>query len=146
MNAHRAIAAAFAAVAVLCAHGQLVRENEQPIERLGPVDLAGGLVLDATVTVLGHEFFTAFADAWRDLDGLQRYSVTVHEMPTARFGSTIRIQSQGRTVYQALLGPNRQAAREFAQNLAGDIFQQLLRTEAEQALTRDLDLGPEELQ
>lgn len=145
MNARRGIASCLAAGSVLAAHGQLVRENELPIERSGVVDLAGGLVLDSTVTVLGHEFFSAFADAWRDLDSLQRYSVTVQETPTARFGSTMRIQAQGRTVYQALLGPNRQAARDVAQNLAGDIFQQLLRTEAEQALTRDLDLGPEEL-
>jgi curli production assembly/transport component CsgE len=128
-----------------CAHGQLSRENEQPIERRGLADLVGGLVLDATVTVLGHEFFSAYADAWRELDSQQRYSVTIHEAPTARFGSTIRIQARGRTIYQSLLRPNRQAARELAQTVAADLFSGLIQAEAEEALFRDPDLGPEEL-
>jgi curli production assembly/transport component CsgE len=134
------------AVAAGAAQAQLVHENEQPIERPGLASLAGGLVLDATVTVLGHEFFNSFAAAWRELDAGQRYSVTVSEVPTARFGSTIRVQAQGRTVYQALLRPSREAAREIAQAVAGDTFQALIRNEAEQALFRDPDLGREELQ
>jgi curli production assembly/transport component CsgE len=134
-------------VAALCgpAHAQLSRENEQPIERRGLADLVGGLVLDTTVTVLGHEFFSAYADAWRELDSAQRYSITIHEAPTARFGSAIRVQARGRTVYQSLLRPNRQAARELAQAVAGDIFNSLIRAEAEEALFRDPDLGREEL-
>jgi curli production assembly/transport component CsgE len=135
-------------VAGLCAgaHAQLTRENEQPIESRGLADLAGGLVLDATVTVLGREFFTAYADAWRELDSAQRYSVTILEVPTARFGSSIRVQARGRTVYQSMLRPNRQAARELAPVVAGDIFNSLIRVEAEEALFRDPDLGREELQ
>jgi len=127
------------------ARAQLSRENERPIERAGLANLAGGLVLDETVTVLGHEFFSAFADAWRELDGDQRYSVTISEVPTARFGSTMRVQAQGRLVYQSLLRPNRQAARETAMAVAGDVFESLVRLEAEQALFHDPDLGPEEL-
>lgn len=151
----RAVAAGTALRASICAllggallpcHAQLTRENERPIERRGLSDLAGGLVLNSTVTVLGHEFFSAYADAWRELDSAQRYSVTIYEVPTARFGSTIRIQAKGRTVYQAMLRPNRQAAREVAQSVAGDIFHSLIRAEAEEALFRDPDLGREELQ
>lgn len=127
------------------AHGELTRENEQPIESRGLSDLAGGLVLDATVTVLGYEFFSAFAVAWRELDGRQRYSVSVHEHPTARFGSTIRVQSRGRALYQSLVRPNRQAARETAQAVAAEVFQTLIQAEAEEALFRDPDLGREEL-
>jgi hypothetical protein len=48
-------------------------------------------------------------------------------------------------VSQSLLRPNRQAARELAQAVAGDVFQALIRAEAEQALFFDPDLGPEEL-
>jgi curli production assembly/transport component CsgE len=124
---------------------QLTRENDRPIERRGLADLAGGLVLDATVTVLGHEFFTAYADAWRELDTEQRYSITIQEIPTARVGSTLRVQARGRVAYQSLLRPNRQAARELAPVVAAEIFNGLLRTEAEEALFRDPDLGREEL-
>jgi curli production assembly/transport component CsgE len=133
------------AATVGSARAQLSRENDQPIERPGLANLAGGLVLDATVTVLGREFFSAYADAWRELDREQRYSVTIHEAPTARFGSTIRVQARGRTAYQTLLRPNRLAARELAQTVAGDIFNSLIRAEAEEALFRDPDLGREEL-
>lgn len=146
MKPPRAIAALLACLfAAAAAQAQLARENARPIERPGLANLAGGLVLDATVTVLGHEFFGAFADAWRELDGDQRYNVTIHEVPTARFGSTIRVNAQGSTVYQSLLRPNRQAARELAMAVAGDIFQALIRREAEEALFHDADLGPEEL-
>lgn len=132
--------------ACLPAQAQLTRENATPIESRGLSTLVGGLVLDATVTVLGYEFFSAFAVAWRELDAQQRYSVTVSEVPTARFGSTIRVQSRGKTLYQSLIRPNRLAARETAQAVAGDLFQNMIRTEAEEALFRDPDLGPEELQ
>lgn len=146
MTLPRAIAAVLAGLlAASAVQAQLTRENERPIERAGLANLTGGLVLDSTVTVLGHEFFGAFADAWRELDGDQRYNVTIHEVPTARFGSTIRVSTQGNTVYQSLLRPNRQAARELAQAVAGDIFQALIRREAEEALFHDADLGPEEL-
>jgi curli production assembly/transport component CsgE len=143
----KALVAPLVVSAALCAsaHAQLSRENDQPIERRGLTDLAGGLVLDETVTVLGREFFVAYADAWRELDSGQRYSVTIREIPTARFGSSIRVQARGRTVYQSLLRPNRQAARELAPNVAGDIFNSLIQAEAEEALFRDPDLGPEEL-
>lgn len=134
------------AIAGMPAFAQLTRENERPIEGNGLASLAGGLVLDATVTVLGYEFFSAFAVAWRELDAQQRYSVTISEVPNARFGSTIRVQARGRTLYQNLLRPNRLEARETAQAVAGDIFQDLIRAEAENALFRDPDLGPEELQ
>lgn len=134
------------AIAGTPAFAQLTRENERPIEGNGLASLTGGLVLDATVTVLGYEFFNAFAVAWRELDAQQRYSVTISEVPNARFGSTIRVQARGRMLYQNLLRPNRLEARETAQAVAGDIFQELIRTEAENALFRDPDLGPEELQ
>ena len=140
------VAALVAVLLAACtAHAQLTRENERPIESPGLANLLGGLLLDETVTVLGHEFFSAYADAWRELDGDQRYSVTIFEIPTARFGSTIRVQAQGRIVYQALLKPNRDAARDTAFAVAGDVFQGLIRAEAEQALFHDPDLGPEEL-
>lgn len=70
----------------------------------------------------------SISEAWRELDSGQRYSITIQEVPTARFGSTIRVQVGGRTVHRSLLRPNRQAARELAHTLAGDIFQGLLRT------------------
>lgn len=126
-------------------HAQLVRENAYPIERNGLADLSSGMLLDATVTVLGHEFFAAFASAWREMDVYQRYSVSVIEAPNARFGTTIRVQARGRTVYQGLLRPNRQLARETAMALAGDVFRALLEEEAREALFRDPDLAPEEL-
>jgi hypothetical protein len=44
-----------------------------------------------------------------------------------------------------LLRPSRQAARELAPTVAADIFNGLIQAEAEQALFRDPDLGPEEL-
>jgi curli production assembly/transport component CsgE len=138
--------AVFLFLAVAAAHAQLIRENHLPIEGRGTADLAAGLVLDSTVTVLGREFFAAFADAWRELDAHQRYGITISETPTARFGSTIRIHSRGRQIWQTMLRPSRQEARELAPNVAGDLFQGLMRTEAEEALVKDPDMAPEELQ
>jgi curli production assembly/transport component CsgE len=145
LRATMSLAPVLIATCCMPALAQLTRENDRPIEHRGLADLAGGLVLDATVTVLGREFFTAYADAWRELDTEQRYSITIQEIPTARFGSTLRVQARGRVAYQSLLRPNRQAARELAPVVAAEIFNGLLRTEAEEALFRDPDLGREEL-
>lgn len=125
---------------------ELARENVLPIESRGLADLKGGLLIDHTVTVLGQAFYGGFAAAWRELDGLQRYSVAVSEIPNARFGSTISIHQGGRSLFKAPLGPSRQIARERAQAVAAELFQALLQQEAESAFYKDPDLGPEELQ
>ena len=141
----RALAAVLIAL-LLAGTASAQRENDQPIESRGLADLNRGLLIDGTVTVLGHEFFNAFAAAWREIDSRQRYSLSVFEYPTARFGSRIVLQYRQQVIFNSLLRPNRQAARELAPVLAGDIFQSLIAREAEEALFRDADLGKEELQ
>lgn len=143
MHAARLFLLLLALVAAPAAQAQ--RENDQPIESRGLANLNSGLLIDGTVTVLGHEFFNAFAAAWREIDNRQRYSISVFEYPTARFGSRIVLQYRQQVIFNSLLRPNRQAARELAPVVAGDIFQALIAREAEEALFRDADLAKEEL-
>lgn len=127
------------------ASAQLVRENAAPIENRGAADLSQGLLIDNTVTVLGREFFEGFATTWRELDTLQRHSLSIHESPTARLGSSVRVQHKTMTIYQTLLRPNRQAARDLSQQAATELFRTVISAEAD-GLFRDPDLAPQELQ
>src|SRR5690606_7178143 len=51
--------------------------------------LAGGVILNRTMTIVGHDFYQYFASAWRTRDNNERYSITIVERPTAIRGSEI---------------------------------------------------------
>ena len=110
--------------------------------------LLEGLILDATLTPRGRDFFRSFVDAWRQLDARTRYTVTLREQPSPRQGSIVSVEFRGRAVLRSALSPNRAASSEQSEQsaqFARAAYDAVLEHEAERLLFRSPDLAPEEL-
>jgi len=108
-------------------------------------DPLSGIVVNRTVTVLGNDFYQYFARAWREKDGDHRYSISVHERPSARWGSEIWIQYRQQRVFHMFLSPARQAAKEISEQAAQLVYENVVNSEIQRMLVQSQDLGEEEL-
>jgi curli production assembly/transport component CsgE len=108
-------------------------------------DPLGGIVVNRTVTVLGNDFYQYFATAWRELDGDTKYAISVHERPSARWGSEIWVQFRQNRVFHTFLSPARQAARAVSERAAEIAYKNITDSEVERLLFQSEDLGKEEL-
>lgn len=105
----------------------------------------GGFVINQTVTVAGHDFYQHFALGWRERELGERFMVSVHEQPSARWGSRVWIEYAQRRVFQASLPPSRAAIRSISSQAVKITEQRIADTEAERLLFRDPDLATDEL-
>lgn len=104
-----------------------------------------GVVVNRTVTVLGKEFYRHFANFWRYSPQSNRYSISIHERPSARFGSEVWVLYRQQRVFHTFLPPARPATKEISQYAVEYVIDNLARRELERFATPDPDLGPEEL-
>lgn len=108
-------------------------------------DRLGALVVNQTVTVAGQEFFQHFVAAWREREMADRYSISITERPTARFGSQLWVEYAQRRVLQLQLPASRSGLQALGERAAEAVFQRVADAELERLLFRDLDLAPDEL-
>ena len=108
-------------------------------------DPLGGIVVNRTVTVLGNDFYRYFARAWREKDGDHRYSISVYERPSARWGSEIWVQYRQERVFHMFLSPARQAAEEIGEQAAELVYENVVNSDIQRMLVQSQDLGEEEL-
>src|SRR3546814_10489266 len=66
-------------------------------------DPLGGIVVNRTVTVLGNDFYQYFAAYWREKDISSTFTISVHERPSARFGSEIWVQFRQKRMFHTFL-------------------------------------------
>jgi curli production assembly/transport component CsgE len=133
----------FLAVAVVTLgliYGQPARA-ERSLQR----DPYGGVVINETVTVAGQDFYQQFVAAWRDRDLSDRFSIVIHERPSARLGSQIWVEAAQRRLFQAFLPTARAAVKTLSEQAVDVAYQQVTEAEVERLLFRDADLGADEL-
>ena len=104
-------------------------------------DLADeGMVLGQTVTVAGQDFFQYFVALWRDKRISERALITVRERPSARTGSVIWIEHEGRRLLQIALPASRGLIRGLSEQAAEQVWQRLTQAEIDAGLNDDQDL------
>ncbi len=119
---------------------------ESAVAPARPADPYSGVVVNNTVTFIGQEFYRTFVASWREAPNAESFSVTVHERPSARWGSLISIEYEHREVFRAFLSPGR---RDFVRLAADDaariVYQNVVELEVQRLLFRDPDLARDEL-
>jgi curli production assembly/transport component CsgE len=108
-------------------------------------DEASGIVTSRAITVAGHEFSEYFIAAWRDKPDSERYAIAIHERPSARLGSQVRIDFAQRPVYSARLPPSRAALKSLGEKAAELAYQAVLDVNAQRVLVKDADVAGDEL-
>lgn len=108
-------------------------------------DAFGGVVTTDTVTLAGQDFYNWFAQAWSAIPLSERYIVSVHERPSARYGSLVWVEFGQRRVFQAFLPIARANVRPVAENAANVAFQNVMQSDLARLLFRDADMATDEL-
>jgi len=104
-----------------------------------------GIVTNQTITAAGTDFFQAFVSAWRNVPNSGAYSLSVHEQPSARWGTHVWIVYGVHRVFQLQLPAARAAARELGMRAAPVVLRRVVDQDVARALFRDVDLGRDEL-
>jgi curli production assembly/transport component CsgE len=108
-------------------------------------DTDGGVVTNQVITVAGQDFYQHFVNAWRDKDGSERYTLAIHERPSARWGSEIWIEFAQRRVFRTYLPPARAAIKPISEEAANITYQAVLQADVQRQLIHDADLGRDEI-
>lgn len=110
-----------------------------------PQEQYGGLVANQTITVAGQDFYQYFVSAWRDQALSERYAISIHERPSARWGSRIWVEYAQRRVFQAFLPTARAAIKALSEQAVAVACQKAAAAEIERLLFRDADIGADEI-
>lgn len=108
-------------------------------------DPLGGVVVNRTVTVLGDDFYQYFSAFWREKDISSKFTISVHERPSARFGSEIWVQFRQKRMFHTFLPPARAATKKISAMAVEMVYQNIAESEVERIMVRSPDLGPEEM-
>ncbi|MDR5774018.1 MULTISPECIES: curli production assembly/transport protein CsgE [unclassified Caballeronia] len=117
----------------------------KPDARSPLVDTLGGIVTNDAVTLVGEDFYNFFAQAWTQMPMSERYNVSVHERPSARYGSLIWVEYDQRRVFQAFLPIARANVRPIAESAAASALQTVLQADISRLLFHEADLASDEM-
>lgn len=104
-----------------------------------------GLIVDNTVTFIGRDFYDAFALAWLDQRVGDIGNLSINERPTARSGSRVWVESNGRSLFQVFLSPVRANIETTARKAAKSVARRVEELKIERLLFKNPDLAPDEL-
>jgi curli production assembly/transport component CsgE len=108
-------------------------------------DTLGSIVTNQTMTLAGEDFYTSFAQAWRDMPLNDRYVVSIHERPSARWGSLIWVEFEQRRVFDTFLPAARANVAAVAVRAASTAYQNVVQADIARLLFHDVDLAGDEL-
>ncbi|WP_158904562.1 CsgE family curli-type amyloid fiber assembly protein [Burkholderia sp. L27(2015)] len=107
-------------------------------------EMLGGIVTNQTMTLVGEDFYTSFAQAWRDMPLGDRYVVSIHERPSARWGSLIWVEFEQRRVFDTFLPAARANVASVAVRAASTAYQNVVQADIARLLFHDVDLAGDE--
>lgn len=89
-------------------------------------DEIGNIVIQRTMTLVGHEFYREFAAAWIPPPGGETFNICVQEKADARWGSLITILVDDRLVYRNVLGLRTRDLKDTAGKAVGQVRSHIL--------------------
>lgn len=104
-----------------------------------------GLIINQTYTSGGLEFFRRFSDFWREKSDVDRYTLTVLERPSRRFGNQVMVSLGQRPVYAAALPLKADAIRAVSLEAVDRVYASAIASNLRFNDRADPDLGAEEL-
>jgi curli production assembly/transport component CsgE len=105
----------------------------------------GGVVVNQAVTVAGQNFYQCFVASWREKETSDWYEISIHERPSARWGSQIWIEYAQKRVFQASLPSALSHIRALSEQAADIAYRRIADVEIERLLVRETDVGPDEI-
>jgi curli production assembly/transport component CsgE len=137
-----AVAAFLPEAPTLAAEGPLNGERRQP----GFLqEIYAGVITNQTVSFVGQRFYREFVTQWSDKPGTDRYSLGIHERPSARWGSLIWIEYSNRKVFQTFVFPGRADIKAVGEQAVETAYQNVVEADVQRLLIKEPDVGPDEI-
>jgi curli production assembly/transport component CsgE len=115
---------------------------QRPRARLS--DGLNGVMIDRTMTMIGKTFYRQFSQQRLDSPALRNTSLSIHERPSARWGSLIWITEGNNVLYEATLPPRLNDVDMYASAAVSSVSDQFLRRKVLEALRDDPDMADDE--
>ncbi len=109
------------------------------------VDGVGGLIVNGTTTGIGQEFFRAFNEFWREKPEGDKFTLTVTERASRRFGSQIFIYLGQKRVYAAALPFKLHLVRAISEQAAEATYTNIISMDMFAPGAADPDLANDEM-
>jgi curli production assembly/transport component CsgE len=109
------------------------------------LDQFDGIVIDQTITRPGKDFYQLFSANWHDQPLSERYTISVREQPSARFGSQVFIMFGNRRIFQGQISPNRSQIKMLSDAAVDIAYKAVTEGEMQRLLFKDPDLGQDEI-
>ncbi|CAD5108990.1 Curli production assembly/transport component CsgE [Pseudomonas carbonaria] len=103
-----------------------------------------GFIVDNSISHIGHEFYRYFTERLRDTSRLD-FNLVVRERPSARWGSLVWVEYEGRVLYRRFLPPNMAQLQGLAYEAADLVLEEVARQKLERLLQDTYDLERDEL-
>ncbi len=118
----------------------------QDLEDLEAEDsLLTGLVIDDTVSGIGHEFSRSLSLYLSATLSEFEYNLTVHERPSARWGSVVWVTYENKQVFKTIIYPGRRRLAEVIESAATQIDNNVRQQKLQELFSQNLDLAGEEI-
>lgn len=109
------------------------------------LDQFDGIVIDQTITRAGKDFYQLFSTNWHDQPLSERYTISVREQPSARFGSQVYIMFGNRRIFQGQISPNRHQIKMLSEAAVDIAYKAVTEGEMQRLLFKDPDIGRDEI-
>lgn len=132
-------------------NGQPIKERVEspdgpPTRQTDPLSgELGGVLIDRTLTIAGKTFFDTFSQQRLNYPILSSVTLTIHERPSARWGSLIWISEGSRIYFQASVSPRLSGIEEIATQAIAIVRERIITQTLSQALQQSKDLADDEL-
>lgn len=104
-----------------------------------------GVLVDRTITMIGKTFYRQFSQLSMESGILSNANLSIHERPSARWGSLIWISEGNKIIFEATLSPRLSDVDQYAEAAIEQVEQMVIQSKVMDALQKNEDLADEEL-
>ena len=104
-----------------------------------------GIIVNATITPNGQEFFRSFTEFWREKADGDSYSLDVLERPSRRSGNQISIAYGQKRVFLGYLPAKLDRVRALSEQAADATYANIITFGLMSTMSSDPDVGADEL-
>ena len=120
------------------------QEESGTIADQAPLEEVIGLILDRSITNVGHDFYRYFSDYWRLTYTDNEDVLIVYERPSARWGSLIWVEYRSRQLAKMFVSPSNKT-KELAEQVADQVRQELIRIKFAEQFQDTFDVDKDEI-
>ncbi len=137
---------------------EIVQEEQEPLDSMEQgieeqfseqlnLDEPGlnGVLVDRTITMIGKTFYRQFSQLSMESTIISNANLSIHERPSARWGSLVWVSEGNKIIFEATLSPRLSDVDQYVEAAVEQVEQMVIQRKVMDALQQNEDLADEEL-